>query len=167
MTIVLASISLIISCAAFTFGIFTWNENRNRARRDLRLQIHERLVAVDLQRGRRILYNKVHSNADARSLFFDHPDEYDLANRALAMLDVAALYAERGYIDVDSFMGDWAFVYANISEHGRYFITERAERSRTTFQNWPHFRSFAERASLWLAQERSSLSLENPVRDGD
>src|SRR5215468_10607191 len=111
MTIVISAISLTISCAAFAFGIFTWNENKNRDRRDLRLQIHERLVAVDLQRGRRILYKKVNSIAGARSLYCDDPGEYDLAYRALSMLDLAALYAERGYIDAESFMEDWDYVY--------------------------------------------------------
>lgn len=59
---------------------------------------------TDLQRGRRVLFQMVQSIEDAQALFQDRREDSDLANRALAMLDVAALYVERGYIDRDLFV---------------------------------------------------------------
>jgi hypothetical protein len=96
-------IPIVISCAAFVFSVFTWRERRAQDQRDLFLRIHERLVDVDLQRGRRVLFQMVQSIEDARALFQDRREDSDLANRALAMLDVAALYVERGYVDRDLF----------------------------------------------------------------
>ena len=79
------------------------------------------------------------------------------------MLDLAALYAERGYIDAESFMEDWDYVYADLSEHCYYFIAERADRSRATTHDWPHFRHLAMKALERRPGKQPSLSKENPV----
>jgi len=77
---------------AFAFSIFNWRERKRQDQRDLFLKIHERLVDMDLQRGRRIIYLDVHSVEQAKALFQKRPADYDLGDRALAMLDLAALY---------------------------------------------------------------------------
>jgi hypothetical protein len=89
---IISSIALGISLLAFCFGIFSWLEHKRQDKRDLFLKINERLAEIDLQRGRRILYRDVNSKEDAKALLDKRPDDYDLANRALAMLDIAALY---------------------------------------------------------------------------
>src|SRR5262245_19077114 len=96
-------IALIISSAASAFGIFTWRDHKRQDKRDLLLQLHERLHDVELQRGRRILY-QVRSVEDARALFQQGPEDYDVDNKALWMWDIAALYADKGYIDRAGFM---------------------------------------------------------------
>ena len=70
-------IPIILSCVAFIFSIFTWRERRFQDQRDLLLKIHERLTDVDIQRGRRILYQKVRSVEEARALFLGNPEDYD------------------------------------------------------------------------------------------
>ncbi len=97
-------ISIIISCGAFIFSLYAWRERVAQDRRDLYLRLHERLLDVELQHGRRILFRKVNSIDDARTLFREKPERYDLANMALAMLDTAALYVEHGYIDSELYM---------------------------------------------------------------
>jgi hypothetical protein len=95
----------------------------------------------------------VQSIEDAQALFQDRREDSDLANRALAMLDVAALYVERGYIDRDLFVQEWGFAYASILENARYFIAERASRAvRPTVRSWPHFQLLASQATedAWL-----------------
>lgn len=140
-------IAIIISCSAFAFSVFTWRERRAQDQRDLFLRIHERLIDADLQRGRRILF-QMHSIEDAQTLFRDKPEDSNLANRALAMLDVAALYVERGYVDRSLFNQEWGFTYASILESARYFIAERASRGvRPGPQPWPHFQRLASQAT--------------------
>ncbi len=147
MNIIVTLVPIILSCAAFVFSLFTWRERKFQDQRDLLLKIHERLTDVDIQRGRRILHQKVHSVEDARALFLEHPDDYDFANRALSMLNLAALYVEYGYVDKELFMLDWGFVYASILENCQHFITERVERNSAFPQAWSHFQFLATQAA--------------------
>jgi hypothetical protein len=143
MDVSLSYVALIISAAAFVFGVFSWRDRKRQDKRDLLLQLHERLHDVKLARGRRILYH-VCSVEDARVLFHQRPEDYDSANRALWMLDIAALYVEQGYIDRRMFMELWEFVYDGIFEHAQYFINERLTRSGMASRfAWPHFQSLA------------------------
>ena len=161
MNTVISSIALSISLFAFIFSIFSWIERKRQDRRDLFLEINERLVEIDLQRGRRIIYRDVHSAEDAEALFRERPEDYDLANRALAMLDVAALYEEQRYIDSKLFMREWGPVYARIRENSGYFIAQRIARSAApVYPAWPHFQSLARRAAAELAWTENRQAAE-------
>jgi hypothetical protein len=141
-------ISIVISCGAFSFSLYAWRERIAQDRRDLYLRLHERLLDVELQHGRRILFRQVNSVADARNLFHGRPELYDLANMALAMLDTAALYVERGYIDAGLYMDEWGLTYKAILKHARYFLAERLERNAIpNTRPWVHFFSFAVEAA--------------------
>jgi hypothetical protein len=144
---ILTAISIALACAAFLFSIFTWRERRSQDQRDLFLKMHERLIDIDLQRGRRVLAQSIRSTKDAQALFRDSPERYDLANRALAMLDVAALYVEHRYIDKSLFMDEWGSVYGRILESAQYFIADRDERNPiSSHGSWPHFQLLAHEA---------------------
>jgi hypothetical protein len=146
MNVAVSFIALIISAVALVFGVFTWRDHKRQDKRDLFLQLHERLHDVQLQRGRRILY-QVCSEDDAETLFQQRSEDYDFANKALWMLDIAALYAEQGYVDRELFMQEWGFVYVAIFKHGRHFIDERVRRTAISPRfAWPHFQSFAQQA---------------------
>jgi hypothetical protein len=146
MNIAVSFVALVISTVALAFGVFTWRDRKSQEKRDLFLQLHERLHDVQLQRGRRVLY-QLRSEDDAEDLFRHRPEDYDLANKALWMLDIAALYAEQDYVDRELFMQEWGFVYAAIFEHGRRFINERVRRTELSAKfAWPHFQSLAEQA---------------------
>jgi hypothetical protein len=154
MNVIVSSSALFVSLAAFIFSVINWRERKRQDRRDLYLKIHERLVDINLQRGRRIIYRDVHSAEDAEALLREKPEDYDLANRALAMLDVAALYEEQGYIDGELFMREWGPVYARIRENSGYFIAERTARSVAPVDPaWPHFQSLARRATAPVQTE--------------
>jgi hypothetical protein len=76
------------------------------------------------------------------------------------MLDVAALYVERGYIDKDLFLEEWGFTYASILGHAEYFIEERASRIvRSAIRSWPHFRLLA-RQSAESSRSNESVNAE-------
>ena len=147
-----ALIPIGISCAAFAFSVFTWRERKVKDQRDLFLRVHERLVDVDLQRGRRIIYQDVNSVQDVQHLMRERPGDYDTANRALAVLDIAALYVERGYLDEQLFMQEWGLEYANILKHAQYFIDERASQAvASADKTWPHLQFLGARATRHLA----------------
>ena len=136
----IALVPIVIACAAFAFSVFTWQERAAKDRRDLFLKLHERLNDIDLQRGRRILAERIKSIEDAATLLHDSPNDYELVFRALAMYDVAALYAERGYIDRKLFLEDWDGSYARAWEHGQHVIAERLNRlTPNSWSDWPHF----------------------------
>ena len=69
------------------------------------------------------------------------------------MLDVAALYVERGYIDKSLFMSEWSTVYLELREKFLMLIAERAKSDRSYMWSWPHFRTLAdeayEKSSSW------------------
>jgi hypothetical protein len=141
-------ISIIISCGAFIFSLYTWRERIAKDQRDLFLRLHERLLDVELQHGRRILFRQINSMEDVRALFHEKPELYDLANMALAMLDTAALYVERRYIDGELFMEEWGYTYRQMLEHASYFLAERVERNAVPNPHpWGHFYSFAKQAT--------------------
>lgn len=155
-------IPIVISIAAFVFSVFTWRERKSKDQRDLFFRINECLIDVDLQRGRRILYRAVHSEKDVNELFRDKPEDYDLANRALAMLNVSALYVERDYIDRKMFMQEWGHVYARIWQHGQYFIAVRRKDSSTPELLWPHFQSLAKQAVAFVDETDVRFTQLNP-----
>jgi hypothetical protein len=154
MDIASAAIPIVISCGAFAFSIFTWRERRNQDQRDLFLKMHERLIDVDLQRGRRILAENIHSVKDAEALLRGSPADYELANRALAMFDIFALYAERGYVDRKLVLEEWGYTLANTWACGQYLIAERLNRHRpNTWSAWPHFQKLGKLADEWVSSE--------------
>jgi hypothetical protein len=142
---------IVISVGAFVFSIstwiWTWRERQRKDQRDLFLQVYERLLDKDVQRGRRILIQAVRSVDDAKSLLQDRPEDYDLANTAIATLDVAAMYVYQGYIDQKLFMEKWARVYARCLDSGRHFLREREIRDPyTSLDEWQHFLDMGEEA---------------------
>jgi hypothetical protein len=139
--VVTAVISVALSCTAFAFSLFTWRERKTKDQRDLFLKIHERLIDIELQRGRRVLYQRVNSVEDAEALFRESIDEYDLANRALAMMDLAALYVAQKSIDRQAFLEAWGPTYAHAWKSGQHFIAERINRQGAikAWPAWPHF----------------------------
>jgi hypothetical protein len=141
-------ISILVSFGAFAFSLYSWRERVRQDQRDLFFKLHEHLVGADQQRGRRILYRQIHCVEDAQVLLRENPLEYDLANMALATLDIAALYVERNYIDEKTFMEEWGYTYKDIFEHARSFITERLERNAAPHPHpLGHFHSFALKAT--------------------
>jgi hypothetical protein len=158
--LVAIAISIVISFAAFALSVFTWRERRQNDRRDLFLKVHERLIDLDLQRGRRILGLSVHTPEDAWELLHDRPDDYELVSRALSMLDVAALYVERGFIDRSLFVAEWGDVYSGLQKASAMLVAQRAHRSSTySTWSWPHFQRLASEINGSIPEHDSSTTV--------
>ncbi len=148
--------AIVISVAAFAINLINLIDRRRQDRRDLFLKLHERLIDPDLQNGRRLLYQRVHNQADAGRLREDHPDDYQLVNRALAMFDVFSLYVEKGYVDRDVALEEWGHVIARAWSRAQHVIADRDQDQ--TWQVWPHLRAFAGEATRWHEAHRQPPS---------
>lgn len=100
LTVILAGAALTVSLWALTF-------NWMKSKQDTFLSIHDKLIAVDLQEGRRLLFAKIKSPADADRLLAEDMESYQKINRALAMYDVLGLYVKRRYVFKSWVMEEW------------------------------------------------------------
>jgi hypothetical protein len=88
--------AFIVSAAAFGFTRYT-------DRRNLLLRIHELLLDLPIQRGRRL----VHRVAAADGWDDLDENERELINRALAMFDVLGFYVAKRYVEFDDANDLW------------------------------------------------------------
>jgi len=134
-----AVVTTCISVAALIVSVINWRERR----RDLLLQMHERLIASELQRGRHILA-QLRSPEDVERLLCGKHTDYELVCRALSMLDLAALYIQHGYIDRSLFLEEWASTYSNLKESTILLVNARRRRDLDYNDwQWPHFQALA------------------------
>jgi hypothetical protein len=139
--LVLSACAVILSAAAFV-------TRRRQDKRDLFLRMFEILIQPELQEGRRLLYDRVHSIQDVIELRNNEPDAYALINRALAMFEVFGMYVERGYIDRDLALEEWGRTYARCFLLSSPFVEDRRKLQGHSFV-WPHLHSFGREAVAW------------------
>ncbi|MCM0678283.1 hypothetical protein NCC78_26945 [Micromonospora phytophila] len=148
-----SSASLLISIAAVAFTGLAYRDRRRQDRRDLFLKLHERLVEADLQRGRRLLFTRAQTLESVLQLRDEEPDNFDLINRAIAMLDVAGLYVDRKYVDKQDFLAEWGGVYGRAWLAADAFLAVRLGDLRGGRQGWPYFRALGVEAAAALDPE--------------
>lgn len=143
-----AVIAIAISALALMISFITLLDRRRNDRRDLFLGMHERLIELELRHGREVLAVSVTSAQSVVELHSYQNNDYELACKALSMLDVAALYVERGYISRSLFVEEWGSVYSSLKGNVEWFIEGREliDREHLTW-TWPHFRVLADEIS--------------------
>lgn len=146
----LSAIAIAISFLALAFNALTYRDRRRQERRDLFLKLHERLLELDLQRGRRLLFDHGKTKEQITALRRERPEEYDLINRAIGMLEVAAMYVERKYVSKDDFLAEWGFVYGRVWEASGPFLDVRFGGVRGGDRGWPRFRKLGPEAAETL-----------------
>lgn len=154
MTTLVPWISLAVALLALTINGASFRDRRRQDRRDLFLKMHERLVEPEIQEGRRLLFELVHTDADAGRLRVNEPNLYQLINRSLAMFDILAMYVERGYIDRDVALSEWGHSLARTFRQAEPFMRDRF--AEQTWKAWPHFRSFSSSAIAWHEEHKDS-----------
>lgn len=147
----LSWISLGIALVALVLNGRTFRDHRRQDRRDLFLELHERPIDPDVQRGRRLLYERVLSPADAARLREDPTDDYELVNRVLAMFEVFVMHVERGYVDRGMALEEWGHTIARAYERAEHFLDDREQLQ--TRKPWPNLRMFGPVALAWHAQQ--------------
>ena len=136
-----------ISLLAVGVSLLLWWDQRRQDKRNLFLKIHEALVDPDLQEGRRLLFARTWTQEDVEKCRLDRPNEYQLINRALAMLDIFALYVEKKYVIKQMVLEEWSHIVTRAATYGQPFIEDRAARHQ--FRPFPHLQGLAEEADGW------------------
>jgi hypothetical protein len=155
----LAVVSIAISLVALGTSLATLRFRRSQARRELFFKMHERLVEPDLQKGRRLLAEKVDSVEAARTLRAQAPDDYALVSRSLAMFDIVALYARNEFLDERLLLEEWGHTLAKAWEHGRFVIAERAQREPDRWSAWQNLQRLGARACVWAEENPRGIEL--------
>ncbi len=119
-------------------------------RRDLMLKMHEALLAVDVQRGRRLLFE----NAETGEGWEDRlsADDRDQINRALALFDVLGYYVHRKYVRLDDALELWGYTTARCWEVGLPYLAMRRERPGNETL-WPFYEELADEARVFTARQ--------------
>jgi hypothetical protein len=159
---------LISSLAIVVSGLSLFRASR-LDQRDQFLKMHERLIDADLQIGRRILRDRISSVQDAQRLRSDAPEDHQLVTRALAMLDILALYVEQEYVDADLVLREWGHTYAGCWERAQFYIAARLAADDGQWSAWPNLQKFGARAAAWADANphgtlRPELSISGKTR---
>jgi hypothetical protein len=150
-------VTAIVAVAALMVSITTAVYTRKRERRQLFLQMHERLIDTDQLLGRRTLFRDITSVEDVGRLERQQPEIYLQVHRTLAMLDILGCYAMRGYVDKQVILEEWGHWYAKAYEHGRYVIEYRVSVEPTEWLPWPNLRRFGlEEAVPWSRAHKAN-----------
>ncbi|MFF2124511.1 hypothetical protein ACFVW1_03755 [Streptomyces olivochromogenes] len=124
-------------------------------KRDVFLKLHETLISPELQRGRRVLFDLYRRQGVVEDL---SQEDYELANRALAALDVAAYYCEKKYVSEQDFLDLWAPALGRLKYAAAPFIEHR-DRMFPGFPVWPHYRRLASQAESRLTSSGVAASV--------
>ncbi|GAA1407114.1 hypothetical protein ACFQZ4_35015 [Catellatospora coxensis] len=144
----------VASVVAVILSAYALLATRSHNRRALFLDMHAKMLDPEIFRGRRVLLEKINSLEDARALREADPLQYELVNRAVAMLDVLACYVRRGYLDRTLVLEEWGYLYAAAWPHGRYFLLARHQDLGHDRLPWPHLRAFGPVAVAWTLRHK-------------
>lgn len=140
--------SAVIALIALGVTLTNYRRSQDRDRRDLFLSVHRALIEPDVASGRRHLY-RAKSQISAEGTAIDETASGEIY-RALAMLDLLALYVESGWIDYDTVKKEWSYSLVNTRPGANLWIAERY-RDREQEHSWEHYHRLAER----VAKERA------------
>ncbi|MEU6090950.1 hypothetical protein ABZ865_30025 [Streptomyces sp. NPDC047085] len=146
--LVVSIVALLVSGAAVRYTTRT-------DRRDVFLRLHETLISPELQRGRRVLFDLYRRQGAVDDL---SQQDYELANRALANLDVAAYYCEKKYVSERDFLDLWAPTLGRLKYAAASFIDHR-DRMFPGIPVWPHYRRLVNQAELRLTSSGMAASV--------
>ncbi|NKG22392.1 hypothetical protein [Paeniglutamicibacter terrestris] len=118
------------------------------------LSIHNSLISLDIQNGRRLLFNKINSPEDPSELLSSDPRAYDQINRALAMYDVLGLYVKRKYVDKSWVMDEWGSGLAKARVPALLFMAHREAIGVPS--KWKNFDALSLEAKLAYRQPEDS-----------
>lgn len=122
-----------IAASALVVTSLTYMFNWRKSKTDLFIAVHEKLIAPEVQSGRKILADKVSGVMSVR-LLSDH--EFESANRSLALYDTLAMYSRRGSVIPADVEETWGLAMRMRSDQIRDFITYRALKDE--YHSWPH-----------------------------
>jgi len=141
MTIAIAAVALAVSVS--TFAATWW-----RDKRDLLLQVHDRLTTADQQRGRRLVYVMRDRGTGPEKL---SADEHELINSALAAFNTLGIYYHRRYVRRQDVMDLWDASLVRIMSAAGPFLAHRG--AAADGPTWPYLFVLADDARDYLRRQ--------------
>ena len=139
-----AAVAAVASAVATGALAYVADRQRHYARAVVFVDVHNGLLEPDIQQGRHIVSRRQPlDRAEVRGWYDLHPEERELANRALALFDAACYYADKRYIDRTDFLHLWADSMASLATQSRVFIAMRLE-DQPGHDLWPNLRRMLE-----------------------
>lgn len=124
-----AFVASLAFCVASATFMFNWRKGKV----DLFVSIHEKLIAPEIQKGRRILANQADTVLPVYRLT---DDQFESVNRALALYDTLAMYATRRNVIKADVWETWGVAMHRRAPQIRAFIAWRAMQDE--YRSWPH-----------------------------
>ncbi|MCX4231731.1 hypothetical protein [Streptomyces ortus] len=135
---------VVISGTALLISLYSLYRSARNDRRDVSLKLHESLIDPKLQSGRKVLHEM---QGGPGSLT---PEQYELANRALAALDIAGFYCAKKYVREKDFLELWAPALVTLKRSAAPFLAHRDAQRPGAVPVWPYYRRLTERSEEYL-----------------
>lgn len=85
------------------------------------------------------------------------PEQYELANRALAALDIAGFYCAKKYVREKDFLELWAPALVTLKRSAAPFLAHRDAQRPGAVPVWPYYRRLTEQSEKYLRSRGVSL----------
>jgi hypothetical protein len=130
----------VISCAALLVSITVFLQSRRVSRRELLLKVHDQLLGLERQQGRRLLFQMAE---DGRSLSDLTDEQFAAINHSLSQMNVLAYLHLKRYVPRRDVIVLWGTTAARSWQAATKvgFIQLRDRQNVTPV--WPFFRAFA------------------------
>jgi len=133
------ALSLWISVVAVALTATTFVTNSWRGRRDLLLEVHERLTSIEQQRARRLLHQMSEAGTKVEDL---KPDDRGEINNSLAFLNTVVIYYQRRYIPRKTLLQMWAVPVLRLMPGAERFIEYRNAEAGEGARTWQEIHDF-------------------------
>lgn len=124
--------SVWLAALAFLFSLLAFFHHRHSAKQDAFYAVHEKLIAFDIQEGRRILFGSIKTVEDVAALERDCLDGFQKVNRALGMYDVLGMQVAHKYVYKSTVLEEWGRNLARARTPALLFMAHRQK-------SWDHF----------------------------
>lgn len=145
MTWILRNLGVFVGTFAVGLSFATVVMNRRQRQQDMYLRVHETLIDVQMQRGRRALYRCGQDGA----LPPEDSDDFALISRTLSVHNAVAIYVRRGIVPRRWVLAEWRNTLCDMRRGLTFFRTYREQT-----YGWP---VLVELEALIVAAERDAI----------
>ena len=129
-----------LGALAFLFSLLAFFYNRHSTKLNAFLALHEKMIARDVQEGRRLLFTRCTSVEDVEKLKQECDEGFQKVNRALGLYDVLGMYVSRKYVYESAVLEEWGRTLVKARNPARCFMDYREKE-------WDHFLVLSEKAA--------------------
>lgn len=127
----------IFALLAFIVALLTYRFTLHKHQKDLFVQVHDKLIDPEIQKGRGILAERVGKKSDVGRL---SDVDFRLVNASLALYDTLAMYTQNQDLKLEHVRETWGTAMHRQAGAIRVFIDYREDNDR--YRSWPHLRWF-------------------------